>query len=279
MGNLASMEGKADVITAILNKISDATGWVVNHSTPQRIAIDTYISEIQSQNYDPITKAALISNAKRIIKEFGNQTQIVQNATQFVKTTADPNKLDDDWISQFMDKARLVSDKEFQLIWGRILAEECNSPHSIPKCVLHILEQMDRKDAEDFTNICSFAVHYFDDGYIRYSPIILYKKHLDYYVKNGITYDTLANLQAFGLIEFCVDFISNGYGVSLKNLPNRVFYFDQFFEVPESTENLYVGNVIFTRAGESLCRAISPVKNETFYQDYLLPWWKEMKQE
>ena len=47
MGNLASMEGKADVITAILNKISDATGWVVKPSTPQRIAIDTYISEIQ----------------------------------------------------------------------------------------------------------------------------------------------------------------------------------------------------------------------------------------
>ena len=81
MESLVSMEGKANVITAILNKISDATGWVVNHSTPQQVAIDTCISEIQSQNYGPITKSVLISNEKRIVIECSNQALIVQNAT------------------------------------------------------------------------------------------------------------------------------------------------------------------------------------------------------
>ena len=75
---------------------------------------------------------------------------------------------------------------------------------------------------------CSFAVHYFDDGFLDYSPIILYKRHSDFCLKNGISYNTLANLQALGLIEFSIDFLSNGYSLRLKNFPNKVFYFDHF---------------------------------------------------
>lgn len=69
MDSLVSFDGAADIINNLINKISDATGWIATHSTPRREAINTYIQEIQDSNYDPTTKAALISNAK---KSFAN---------------------------------------------------------------------------------------------------------------------------------------------------------------------------------------------------------------
>lgn len=65
MDSLVSFEGAADVLNNLINKISDAVGWGGTHSTPQREAVSTYIQEIQNSNYDPLTKAALISNAKK----------------------------------------------------------------------------------------------------------------------------------------------------------------------------------------------------------------------
>ena len=80
MDSLISFDGFADVCNNFINKISDATGWIANHKTPARIAADTYIQEIQNSNYDPLTKAALISNAKKAIKEYCNQNNIIKTS-------------------------------------------------------------------------------------------------------------------------------------------------------------------------------------------------------
>ena len=86
-----SFDGLAEVANNVLNKLSDAVGWVANHDTPRRIATSTYIQEIQNGNYDPLVKAALISNAKKSIKEYCNQTNVVGIALQSIKPTAKPN--------------------------------------------------------------------------------------------------------------------------------------------------------------------------------------------
>ena len=162
MDSLVSFDGAADIINNLINKISDATGWIATHSTPRREAINTYIQEIQDSNYDPTTKAALISNAKKIIREYTNQSEIIKNAVNALKPSAHPQLVDETWLSVFCDKARLVFDTDFQLIWGNILAEECNVPNSIPKGLLHILEQMDKEDASKFSKVCSVSVRFAD---------------------------------------------------------------------------------------------------------------------
>lgn len=88
-----------------------------------------------------MVKAALISNARKIVKEYCNQKNIVSIAIQSVKSNAKPENIDDDWLAQFMDKARLVSAEEFQLIWGKILANECNHPGCVPRALLEILPE------------------------------------------------------------------------------------------------------------------------------------------
>ena len=87
--------------------------------------------------------------------------------------TATPEKVDDYWLEQFMDKARLVSDATFQVLWGRILAEECNKPGSIPKALLHIMEQMDSNMAASFMNVAAVSIWYESDGDKVWTPTSL----------------------------------------------------------------------------------------------------------
>ena len=110
--------GISDVANNLINKLSDCVGWCANRETPKKIAISTYIADIQKSNRDPLVKAALISNAKKILKEYCNQYDIINIAINSLKEDSTPESIDEDWISIFMDRARLVSSEEFKLIWG-----------------------------------------------------------------------------------------------------------------------------------------------------------------
>ena len=135
MQSLINIDGNGlkDVLIDLNDKLATAVGWIANKETPEKIAINTYIKEIQEKNYDPVTKAALISNAKKIIKGYYNQSNIVEIARSSLQNNADPQKLEDDWLARFMDKAQLVSSEEFQWIWGKILAREVYRRH----CCIH----------------------------------------------------------------------------------------------------------------------------------------------
>ena len=190
------------VVTALLDKLEHAVGWCANHDTPSRTAVNTYIEEIQNSDKDPLVKAALISNSKKI-------------AIQSVKSDAKPENIDDDWLAQFMDKARLVSKKEFQLIWGKILANECNHPGCIPRVLLEILSRMDTLDAEVFSFLCSTTIALEDDC----APVIIYNKLEDYNFPK-MTFDQLLDLEALGLIS--TDFGNIIYTKAGKALYNSI---------------------------------------------------------
>lgn len=275
MDSLVSFDGAADVINNLINKISDATGWIATHSTPRREAINTYIQEIQNSNYDPTTKAALISNAKKIIREYTNQSEVIKNAVNALKPSAQPQLVDETWLSVFFDKARLVFDTDFQLIWGNILAEECNVPNSIPKGLLHILEQMDKEDASRFSKICSISVRFADGKDFSNTPVILRGDKSAFYDDIGLTLDTLLDLKAIGLIEY------EPSSSALSESPYRISaagpeicYFDETYLLPKGETTFDTGCVVYTRSGEALCRAITVEKIDGFFQKYCIPLWK-----
>ena len=68
MESLISFDGASDVMNNLINKLSDGIGWIATHDTPMCIAVDTYIQDIQNSNFDPVTKAVLISNARKPLK-------------------------------------------------------------------------------------------------------------------------------------------------------------------------------------------------------------------
>ncbi|MDE6154970.1 MAG: DUF2806 domain-containing protein [Eubacterium sp.] len=269
MNELINFDGLGEVIVNFTNKLADGIGWIANKETPKKIALNTYIKEIQEKDYDPVTKAALISNTKQIIKEYCNQNNIVEIAMQSLQSDAKSENVEDDWLGRFMDGARLVSSKEFQWIWGRILAKECNKPGSIPLVLLYTLEKMDKEDAEAFTALCRIAVKFEEE----YTPIIIGSKLDEYKSLVGINLEKLLNLNALGLIEMDLGVFASGYKLEAETVAAKVIYFDKEFELDEEND-IAVGNVLFTKAGQALCQSIDVNMIEGFWEAYCLPFWK-----
>ena len=265
--SLIDVEGISNVANNLIDKLSNAVGWIVNRETPNKIAISTYIEDIKTSNYDPLLKAALISQSKKTLKEYCNQRDIIGIALNAVQDNAKPELVEDDWILQFMDRARLVSDETFQFIWGKILATECDNPQTVPRALLSILSQMDKEDAETFTTLCSMSVRVSNE----YAPLIT-QDRLDEYKQFGITYDKLVSLRALGLIEMDFGGIATGYNLPSEDEVATAHYFDNEYIYPREKESVDIGNVIYTKSGQALHRAIVSKKIEGFWEEFCLPW-------
>lgn len=278
MDNLISFDGASDVLNNLIDKLSSATSWIATHQTPSRAGIDTYIKDIQESNLDPLTKAAFICNAKKIIKEYSNQNDIVKIAVQSLLPSAKPQSIDSDWLAQFMDKGRLVSDEQFQILWGNILAEECNQPGSVPKSLLHIMEQIDTEMAMSFMKIAAISVYFEEDGIVEYSPIVHVESTPSLKQVIGVSFDDLVNLQSIGLIEMNFGILDAGYFASAKHEPVKIRYFDEEYQLPAGEKTFNVGKVIYTKAGQALCHAVRPQKIDGFFEKECIPLWKKEPQ-
>lgn len=263
--SLFDMDGMSEVTNNLINKLFQSVGWVVMHPTPKKIATQQYIEDIKNKDYDPLTKAALISNAEKSIKEYSNQYNILQIAMQSLNENSHPEQVDEDWLSIFMDKTRLVSNNEFQNIWGKILATECNRCGSIPRSLLYVLSQMDREDAEAFTILCSLSINVEDD----YTPFVVIRR-FDEYKKWGINYDKMLNLSSLGLIEMDLGPLAIGYSIECDINPAKVKYYDNEYQF-DNQNSVSVGGIIYTKTGQALFNAINVDKCETFWEDYVLP--------
>ncbi len=270
MGPFLDFSAIGDAAVHLTNKLADGIGWIANRETPKKTAVNTYIEDIQNSNYDPVIKAALISNARKTIKEYCNQNNILEIAMQSMRKNAKPEQLDVDWLDLFMDRARLVSDEEFQQIWGKILATECNQVNSIPKVLLYILAQMDKDDAETFSALCKISVSVED----RIAPVVLQSKLKDY-EKLGITFESLVNLNAIGLIEMDFGPLAVGYALAAEGEVAKVKYYDREYTFPAGMKDVSIGNIIYTKPGCALCKSIDVDKIDGFWEAYCLPMWEE----
>lgn len=272
MEALINFDALGEAAINLTNKLSNGVGWLANRETPKRLAIETYIKDIQKSDLDPLTKAAFISNSRKIIKEYCNQNDIVKIAISSLQQQAKPEVIDEDWLEKFMDKARLISSEEFKLIWGKILARECNSPGSVPLVLLYTLEKMDKEDAETFSSLARISVKL---GKIH-APVIVYKR-LEDYRQFGITFDNLLDLSALGLIEMNMEPLSAGYNITTGSVSDKVIYYDKEYEL-DGQKSVSVGNVVYTKSGEALVQAIEVEEIEGFWEEYCLPFWENKKQ-
>lgn len=261
----------------LLDVIERASGWAIFVDRPERIARKTLIEEIQHRSdLNSLEKQAMISNVKRIMREYNNQRFIVEEAISKLEETAKPEDVDEDWIVQFMDKTRLVSDEEVQHIWAKLLAEECNDPNSVPKSLLFTLERMSKEDAEAFVNICRLSVSIDNDFF----PVIVSDKYEnDYYGKYDINYEVLLQLDKLGLLENSIGKTGNFHTVSdnmLNDSQTKLSYFNHNYYVSGDVDSIPVGVVLLTKDGQALCKAISCDEAQGFWDEMILPWIEEI---
>ena len=110
----------------LIDKLSDAVGFIATPKGNRKNIIEAeqfLIDQIKADDGKPyIQKAAEISNARRLIREYNNQNDIVNIAIQNLGEDAMPENIDVDWLAYFMDRAKNISTEDMQIIWGKILA-------------------------------------------------------------------------------------------------------------------------------------------------------------
>ena len=256
-----------DIVEKVIDKISSAVGWLATpkaNKTYQMEAERYLIEQIKNDPHMPaFAKAASMSKVRKLLKEYSNQYNILSNAMNFLNESANPEKIDDDWLVYFFDKAKNVSKEEMAVIFGKILAKEINSPGTVSKTLVQILSVIDYEDAKTFLKLANFSVM-IEDGY---QPVIFYDEK-EFYSKHGLSVGELISLDDTGLIQTSVGI----YSFMLEK-GEKISYFD--FEIKiEEGKDIEFGNVILTKAGSDLMSIITDKRKingfEMFFKDIVM---------
>ena len=219
----------------------------------KEIEMDRLLVQAQPGNKD-LARRALIRFVQEETKAQQNMEDVLQGATRYLNADAEPDKIDDDWLTHFFDRCRTVSNKQMQDLWSRILAGEANQAGAFSKRTVEFVSTVSKRDAEQFTRLCRhvWAIH----GHAV--PLIL-DADSPLCTANEIFFPTLSSLELLGLIHF-----NNLTGFVFRQLPEvvRVSYCGDAFQltIPGShgvqKGKLKVGKALFSPMGLELFRVI-----------------------
>lgn len=242
----------------LIDKLSDAVGFIATPKGNRRNIIEAeqfLIDQIKADDGKPyIQKAAEISNARRLIREYNNQNDIVNIAIQNLGEDAMPENIDVDWLAYFMDQAKNISAEDMQIIWGKILAKECED--DVPKTLINSLSLIGRSEAENFRKLCCFCVECSN----KKMPIIFLDELYEIYTSNGLSLDVIYDLQSLGLI--CTS--SVGCVAHFDKYGGEIKYFDKKLAFSGS-KKIKTGNVRLTRAGIKLENIVTSEEIDGFW--------------
>ncbi len=197
LGNLGDLSKPA---TVLIEKVSDAVGgiakpWQIVRTARAEVAAETIRAQGRTQ-ISEIEERALT----RMVREEGKKQENIENITAKaipnLSFDAKPENVENDWLSHFFDRCRLISDEQMQSLWANILGGQANKPGSFSKRTIDLVATFDKSDAEMFSKFCTYV--WMIGGAI---PVI---EDLDKEVfkKAGVTFAMLTHLDNIGLITF-----------------------------------------------------------------------------
>lgn len=266
------IEPAAGVVNNFVDKISGALGWMV---TPKNIkpsiieANKSIIEEISNrQDINPIERAAIVSNYKKIVKEYKNQVDIMRIAVEHLDPSSVSENVSNDWITFFFDKVKDVTEDYMKEIWGKILAGEFNEPGTYTKRLLHTLSIMDGNMASTFQKIRS-SCFYREPHLLTFiyrtnnSTIDNTKKYRDL----GMIFKDFRELDSLGLIEYRFpDFYT------IQNNSKIIYYGNKVIRLTSDKKVLETGNVSLTEIGKQICRITEPEYDDNILNICMDAW-------
>lgn len=255
--------------TVLVEKISDAVGGIFKPYQMVRVAK----AEAQAERIRTEGQIEISDLHRRAFHRFLNEEaikqknieEITQKALPLLDQKSKPNEVEDDWITHFFDRCRLVSDEEMQVLWSKVLAGEANSPNTFSKRTLSFLSNLDKSEADSFTSLCGF-IWKTDLGLI---PLVFNEWE-------GI-YDNLSHpiniLDGIGLLRY----ESKGFRGEVGNKRITVEYYGKkiTIETPDVPPTLQTGRVILTKVGEELAPICGSKPVEGFFE-YALQKWQSL---
>lgn len=271
-GSIINVGALSKPATVLIEKISVAVGGYFKPYQIRRVAkAEAEAEVIRAKSHIEITdihRRALTRFIAEEAKKQDNIEQITQKAIPQLEDSSTPQNMEDDWIANFFDKCRIVSDEEMQSLWAKVLAGEANSPGTYSKRTVNLLNSLDKTDAHLFTNLCGFG------WFIGNVVPLIYDVQASIYNDQGINFSALTQLDDIGLINF-----ENLAGFKRTGLPKKitVHYYGSPMTVEfKNTENneLATGKVLLTEIGDQLA-PICGSKPVGEFVDYVVKRWTE----
>ena len=267
--NLGQLSQPADTL---IKKVSSAVGGIFEPWQIKRVAkAETEASLIKAKAEIEITDLHRRA-MHRFVEEEANRQEnmeaITEKAIPQLEDGSDPSKMEDDWVTNFFDKSRTVSDNEMQDLWASVLAGEANSPGSYSRRTVNFLGDLDKRDAELFSALCSFG------WFVGAFTPLIFDNQASIYNEKGLNFNTVSHLDSIGLIQF-----NNLSGFSrtglLKNF--MVAYCGEPLNLTmgkEEDNKLSIGKVFLTQVGIELARVCQAPRVEGFV-DYVKEKWSQ----
>lgn len=262
----------------LIDRISDAIGgiarpWQIVRVAKAEAEAAGIVAKAQAQAEIEV-KNLQIRAAKRFVaeesKKQANMEQIIGDALPLLEDKSRPQEVEEDWLTNFFEKCRIVSDKDMQNLWSKLLASEANSPGGFSKRSVNLLADLDKLDAQLFTTLCRFK-WVVGTAISNCLPLVLDYRN-KFYVESGVNFSLLTHLDSLGLIRF-----DSSSSFVIKGQPRivQLSYFDRTLTLglPNAHDNqLMVGNALFTRSGAELARVAGATPADGAFEHICEVW-------
>lgn len=262
-------------VTTLIEKLSDAAGVLYEPYKIKRLAK----AEAEADKIKTLAKIELNEEIEqRALKRFiaeetikqQNVENIIEKALPELNEDAKPENIKNDWLLRFIEESKLVSDEEMQSLWSKILAGEANKPGAFSKRTIGFVSNLDKSDAELFTNLCGFC--------INKEFLCIYNPYTRIHGETGITPESLFYLASMGLVIFGRD-MSFSEVISKEKTP-FLEYFGTLIQIQtqydsETEFTLWTGRAKLTKIGKELAPICGAVKLPKFL-NYCLGQWREL---
>jgi len=273
LGNLGDLTKPA---TVLIEKIFDVLGGYFRPRQIRRLAKAEAEAEIIKAQTGievaDIQRRALNRWVAEETKKQDNIERITQKAIPQLEESSNPQNIEDDWIVNFFDKCRIISDDEMQSLWARVLAGEANSPGTYSKRTVNFLSYLDKKDANLFTTLCGFG--WFISLGSRFGDVVplIFNIHHKIYNDKGINFDQLQHLDTLGLVTF-----NNMATLQYTEIPKWIIVF--YYGTPLNIEfnkdtNFPIGTIQLTQIGQQLAPICGSEPVESFLE-YVVEQWRQ----
>jgi hypothetical protein len=266
--NLGELSKPANTL---VEKVSSAVGGVFEPWQIKRVAkAEAEASLIKAKSEIEITdlhRRAMNRFVEEEANRQENMEEITKKSIPHLDVNSDPANMEDDWVTNFFDKSRIVSDEKMQTIWASVLAGEANAPGSFSKRTVNLLGDLDKRDAELFQTLCRFGW-----AVGSFTPLI-FDSQAPIYNNLGINFNSLSHLDSLGLIQF-----NSLSGFNRQRLPKKftLAYCGQPLPLEMSNEQdnqLSIGQVLLSQAGQELAQVVK-VPGVDGFHDYVKGQWK-----
>lgn len=266
-------QGLTKPATVLIERISDAVGGIARPHQIVRVAkAEAKANRIRTESEIELEDLRFRAASRFVEEETRkqlNMESITRKALPHLADDASPGDMEDDWLTNFFDKSRILSDEEMQEVWARILAGEANTPGRFSRKTINILSDLDKADAGHFSSLCS------NIWYINGEETVVIFPDERTYDEMGLTSEVLGDLESLGLI-----IVSNSdLKITAYSEPHTVdaTYFARKLRIalPGIGEDMFTisrGRVLLTRAGHQLASICETAPAEGVYEFVCARW-------